>query len=428
MVSISEGKIKRHQLLSSLHRKLRTYNILRRTNCCQSGSLYKHLEKRTVYQIEKITKTRYVHERSNYRKCKELFASFQRDLDSSEQCWIKDYEFKVKYGMKKESLEKLHEYIKNHEVFRRRPRGRPQAKSKYQLMVFLSYVQMEGVGMSNERGRQQFGIGSGTCELYRKRVLKAIYQSLFHKTVYWPDQEERIEISSAFEKMNNLPNTVGVIDGTLLPLAFKPCRIDYPDFKGRKHLYSLTMLVVNDHKRRIRYYNTGFPGSVHDERVLNNSKIARSHSEFFSPTEYILGDTAYSSKSYIISSFKKARGGQLSREQEIFNNTVSKVRIMSEHTIGLLKCRFPFLRSIRFLLRDGEQGKQDMKKILQYVTVCIILHNLLIGLNDEYAYTSTDDTTSDLLDHNELNDPLPEGAADGARREQLKQYLLERFH
>ena len=68
-----------------------------------------------------------------------------------------------------------------------------------------------------------------------------------------------------------------------------------------------------------------------------------------------------------------------------------------------------------------------MKRILTYITVVVILHNLLIGFGDEG--TIGDDDVSDIDKDNELNRALPDvsGSA-GLRREQLKNYIMENYH
>ena len=65
------------------------------------------------------------------------------------------------------------------------------------------------------------------------------------------------------------------MDGALLSLSFKPSCDDFPDFKGRKLLYTLTVMIVNDHLLHIQYYNAGWPDNVHDERVFQNCDLAR---------------------------------------------------------------------------------------------------------------------------------------------------------
>ncbi len=46
-----------------------------------------------------------------------------------------------------------------------------------------------------------------------------------------------------------------------------------------------------------------------------------------------------------------------------------------EHCIGLLKNRFQSLRNIRTIISSSD----DMRRIIDRVRVCVVLHNMLIG-------------------------------------------------
>ena len=91
----------------------------------------------------------------------------------------------------------------------------------------------------------------------------------------WPDEEERKNISHYFEQKYNAPHIIDILNGALLLLAFKPCRDDFPVLKGRKMLYTLSVMIIHDHLLRIRYYHAGFPGNVHDERVYRNCYLVQ---------------------------------------------------------------------------------------------------------------------------------------------------------
>ena len=118
------------------------------------------------------------------------------------------------------------------------------------------------------------------------------------------------------------------------------------------------------------------------------------------------------------------------RDQEIFNDALSSPRVISEHCIGILKGRFPFLRSIRNLITED---KENLRRILKYVSAAAILHNLLIEYNDEVP-----DEWIDLDDFSELDDPnrsaddeldvaVPAGSSNDERRQQLLRYH-EEYH
>ena len=70
----------------------------------------------------------------------------------------------------------------------------------------------------------------------KDRVVDSIIDCCDEKAYFWPDVEEIKEIAHHFGKKYNIPNLVSIMDGTLLPLAFKPSREEFPDFKGRQLL------------------------------------------------------------------------------------------------------------------------------------------------------------------------------------------------
>ena len=302
-------------------------------------------------------------------------------------------------------------------------------------MIVLSYLRTEGNGMSNIRARHIFFLGAGTIQNCKARCIQAILDVLYNKYVNWPGPEERKKIAETFYFKHQLPNCVGVIDGTLFPLAFKPQRDDYKGFHGRKHLYSLSTLIVNDHKRRVRYFLAGWPGTAHDERIMKNSKLVFENKSMFAENEFIIGDSAFTARSFIVPSFKKPTEAPIPREFELCNQHLAKARITSEHTIGMLKNKWPFLRSIRLRLR---KNNYDMLVIIRYIAVAITLHNFLIDENDTGNYKIKKQkrhrrNIEELIrkkpsENNELNRHTPNGSSGDTRRTQLCNYIIENFN
>eukprot|EP00956_Cyclotella_meneghiniana_P011420 scaffold16021_cov55-Cyclotella_meneghiniana.AAC.1 len=152
------------------------------------------------------------------------------------------------------------------------------------------------------------------------------------------------------------------MDGTLLPLAIQPSSSDYEDYVGRKFQYSLTVNVINDDKRRIRAYLAGFPGSAHDNRVRSNMRQFKYPEHFFECTEYVLCDSAYSPSENAIPAYKRTGGDDA--DNNTFNAFLAKPRVITEHTMGLWKGRFPWLRGIRMEITDDPKCKE---RILKYI-------------------------------------------------------------
>jgi DDE superfamily endonuclease len=112
--------------------------------------------------------------------------------------------------------------------------------------------------------------------------------------------------------------------------------------------------------------------------------------------------------------------------EEMFNIALSKPRTSSEHTIGMLKGRFPWLRNIRMAITED---KNSLKTILKYIDCCVILHNLLIKQKDPVLKEwMSDNDHEDPLDlYPELKNPVSLYAKKDTRRQQLTMYIRENF-
>lgn len=374
---------------------------------------------------------RYQSRQRKYRKFK-LFDQFDMDMriadkDDELPTFLNEGEFHQKYRMSRESLSKLCNLVKDHEAFNPNSRTRQQTNPKHQLMCLLVYLSCEGSGASNPMLRSLFRLGRGTFDNFKKRCIRAIIDCLADKYLNWPTEGERTEIARRFKNDFGWPNLVGIADGTLLPLAFQPETDDAPDYHGRKYRYSLSVLVINDDKRRIRYFLAGWPGKTHDNRVFRNSKVAKKPTEFFRPNEYIIGDSAFETKWFCIPAFKKPAGLPIPRAHSRFNDLLASPRVISEHTIGMWKGRFPWLRSIRMKITNNVKS---LIQILEVIKVTVILHNFLIEENDNFEDSWYDlDSMSDIDEaETECDDELdrPANQQSNLRREQLLNYFDEK--
>ena len=127
----------------------------------------------------------------------------------------------------------------------------------------MYYLGRQGSATSNPVMRNMFGIGRGTARTWKKRVMIAI-QSLRNEFITWTDAIERKEISQRMHHKYSLLNCVGIADGTLFPLIDEPETEDALAYKGRKHIYSMSVMIVNNDSKKIRCH-----GSAHDQRVYS---------------------------------------------------------------------------------------------------------------------------------------------------------------
>jgi hypothetical protein len=108
----------------------------------------------------------------------------------------------------------------------------------------------------------------------------------------------------------------------------------------------------------------------------------------------------------------------------IFDHYVSSLHVRSEHTIGALKGQFQFLRGLRVPINS----KSEHYKACHWVTIAIILHNLIIDVKgpssaEEFAAAHT------LVEEEEDTDLHPGNLVvftDGEeKREMLIEVLME---
>ena len=73
--------------------------------------------------------------------------------------------------------------------------------------------------------------------------------------------------------------------------------------------------IVVDHTLQILNCYTGWPGCVHDARVLRNSGLYQKaeNGEMFIQDHFIIGDDAYPLRNWLITPFKNL--GNLNRQQ-----------------------------------------------------------------------------------------------------------------
>jgi DDE superfamily endonuclease len=100
---------------------------------------------------------------------------------------------------------------------------------------------------------------------------------------------------------------------------------------------------------------------------------------FIAENGYLLQDCAFENTRGMVTSFEKLTGISLDPNQEGFNTHVGRFRIMSLHTIGMLKGRFQILQSIPMVINNSSNS---LRHILRLIDCSIILHNLLINAGD----------------------------------------------
>ncbi|OXA48398.1 putative nuclease HARBI1 [Folsomia candida] len=269
-----------------------------------------------------------------------------------------------------------------------------QEPLELQLAVALNQLGTYGNASSSENIATKFGLSHGFVNNYTNRIIEGLL-AISDDWIRWPNEDERRRISNEMFQ-NGLPKCVGFVDGSHAPF-FKAPMEDKETYWSRKKEYSLQFQIICDPNRIIRHFYTGYPGSVHDAKVFAACDIAKNPNHFFSPGEYIIGDSAYPKSETVVVPYKR-RQGQLTQTQRAFKKYISSHRIAVEHTIGLLKGRFQSLKQIRIQIdRNGHV------KCCRWIKACVVLHNILMHRdpwteNDEMVVEADDEQDDENLE------------------------------
>lgn len=257
----------------------------------------------------------------------------------------------------------------------------------------------------------RFGLQKGNAHKIFLNTCKLICR-LQYKYIVWPEGQQLRKTVTDFNNLRgqgSFPNVVGCVDGT--HIAINGPKNDN-SFYNRKGYHSAILQVICDSKLKFLDIFFGWPGSVHDARVWQNSPIYGRLKNNLLPEEYhLLGDTAYPVDTFLMAPFKD--NGHLTNRQKMFNQKLSSSRVMVEQAIGRLKQVF---RRLKFL---------DAKicNLKYYVVAACILQNYLISHNIENEVENVFDDDSDNEDTREAEEVINydyDGVHNDERRGKLK--------
>ncbi len=176
----------------------------------------------------------------------------------------------------------------------------------------------------------------------------------------------------------------------------------------------MNVQLVCDDRRRIIYYQLGWPGSVFDSTVFGQSMLFLHPTDFFSLGEFLLADCGYRATYFVCTPYRQPAASI--PHNKVFNELFSSARVVIEHVNGILKGRFSSLRGVRVQINS----LKDIKRFNEWILVCLILHNILIRFNDDW------DEEVDEDEGDELQPPtnVTEGAAANELRLNVQQTLL----
>ena len=150
-----------------------------------------------------------------------------------------------------------------------------------------------------------------------------------------------------------------------------------------KYFYSMILQGVVGADGRFLDVATGFPGSIHDARVLRMSgffgrvqrgEILRGpvrHIDRIPVGPLIAADSAYPGIPWLVKPYQNLPNLEWSNIR--FNTILSKARVVVERAFGILKGRWRCLR---------KELEVDTNNVPKIVVACCILHNICIMMGE----------------------------------------------
>ena len=100
--------------------------------------------------------------------------------------------------------------------------------------------------------------------------------------------------------------------------------------------------------------------------------------------EFIFVDLGFKRETFAVPPYK-GKEGKLKHNAE-FNHAQRKGRVKVEHVNGCIKARFGSLKKIPIDVRSDT----DHERCSAWITTCVIMHNILLFLRDEFEYEAVD--------------------------------------
>eukprot|EP00834_Sanchytrium_tribonematis_P004754 NODE_252_length_11723_cov_1.965933.p3 type:complete len:342 gc:universal NODE_252_length_11723_cov_1.965933:10952-9927(-) len=248
--------------------------------------------------------------------------------------------------------------------------GRPRINDSIRFGMFLYYC---GRDPDIFNAGFAFGLSESTARRIIYEFTDAILQ-VFDSYISLPSSIEQIKQNcSDFKTYSKsiFPNVCGAIDGVHFPIAIteKGTETSYYNHKG---FYSLNCICMVDAKCRVIGADLGIPGCRQDSYGFNTSNLKPWLDQI--GLEYVVvADGGFPIQPNMFVPFDINEIRVCSDVRNLFNLHLSRARVKTEMTFGMIKRRWKFLS---FAVAVSKSMHVKLTKAL------MIIHNYCIDIGD----------------------------------------------
>lgn len=241
-------------------------------------------------------------------------------------------------------------------------RGRPYIKPEKKLLIAIWFISHQD---TIHRIGDRFNVTDSSVIRCRDQIFEVVLRTLKRKFIYLPqDENVKNKIMDDFHTASQFPNVLGAIDGTHIRIVAPH---DHPQvYINRKKFHSIVLQGICASNLQFLHVVAGWPGSVHDARILRNCDMWDIGPQWCQDN-HLIGDGAYPLKRWLLKPFQD--NGHLTHIQRRFNYRLSSTRVAIERAFGLLKGRF---RRLKLL------DTKSIKTAVDTIIICCVFHNMCI--------------------------------------------------
>ncbi|XP_027176357.1 protein ALP1-like [Coffea eugenioides] len=235
---------------------------------------------------------------------------------------------------------------------------------------------------------KRFGLGISTCHKLVLEVCSAIRNVLMPKFLQWPSEENMREVKRGFEMISGVADVAGSIYTSHVPIIAP--KVSVASYFNKRHTernqktsYSITVQGVVDPKGVFTDICVGWPGSMTDDKVLEQSALYQRANRGLLKDVWVVGNAGFPLMDWVLVPYTRQN---LTWTQHALNEKVGEVQNIAKEAFMRLKARW------RCLQKRTEVKLQDLPILLG---ACCVLHNICEirdeGMSPELRFELFDD-------------------------------------
>ncbi|KAJ8750655.1 hypothetical protein K2173_015836 [Erythroxylum novogranatense] len=222
---------------------------------------------------------------------------------------------------------------------------------------------------------KRFGLGISTCHKLVLEVCSAIRTVLMPKFLQWPDDEKLKLVKSEFQSLSGIPDVGGSMYTTHVPIIAP--KINVASYFNKRHTernqktsYSITVQGVVDPRGVFTDVCIGWPGSMLDDQVLEQSALFQRANRGLLKDVWIVGNPSFPLMDWLLVPYTHQN---LTWAQHAFNEQIGKIQGVAKEAFMRMKGRWGCLQ------KRAEVKLQELPAVLG---ACCVLHNICETRNE----------------------------------------------